>query len=77
MLEKEETVMLIVIYALIWILLAAAAGILFVTGYLNEMTLTVFGFLASTLIFAGFLAVLPWWMNKRFSAMSRSLKPLN
>ena len=69
--------MLIVIYALIWILLAAAAGILFVTGYLNEMTLTVFGFLASTLIFAGFLAVLPWWMNKRFTAMSRSLKPLN
>ena len=67
MLEKEETVMLIVIYALIWILLAAAAGILFVTGYLNEMTLTVFGFLASTLFFAGFLAVLPWWMNKRHS----------
>ncbi len=69
--------MLIVIYALIWILLAAAAGILFVTGYLNEMTLTVFGFLASTLFFAGLLAVLPWWMNKRFSAMSRSLKPRN
>ncbi len=77
MLEKEETVMLIVIYALIWILLGAAAGILFVTGYLNEMTLTVFGFLASSLFFAGFLAVLPWWMSKRFSAMSRSLKPRN
>lgn len=59
--------MLIVIYALIWVLFAATAGILFAAGHFNEMASTVFGFLFSTLFFAGIVAVLPWWLDKRYS----------
>lgn len=62
--------MLIIIYALVWVLLAAIAGILFATGNFDEMALTVFGFLFSTLFFAGFVAVLPWWMDKWYSRFS-------
>lgn len=62
--------MLLIIYALVWMLVAAAAGILFVTGNFNEMAMTVFGFLFSTLFFAGIVAVLPWWMKKRHSRFS-------
>ena len=62
--------MLIKIYALVWILLTAAAGILFAGRNLNEMTLTIFGFLFSTLFFLGVVAVLPWWTDKRYSRYS-------
>jgi hypothetical protein len=62
--------MLIIIYALIWILVAAAAGVLFVTGSFNETTLTIFGFLTSALFFTGLVAVLPWWVDKRYSRYS-------
>lgn len=62
--------MLIIIYALVWILVATAAGILFVTGNFNEMTMTVFGFLISALFFTGLVAVLPWWVDKRYSQNS-------
>lgn len=59
--------MLIVFYVLIWFVVAAAAGILYLTGNFNEMWLTVFGFLVSTLFFMSFTAVLPWWVDKRYS----------
>ncbi len=59
--------MLVVIYAVIWLLTLAAAGILYLTGNFNELTLTVFGFIFSTLVFMGMTAVLPWWVDKRYS----------
>ena len=57
----------LIIYALIWFLVAAAAGFGYLTGYLNEMTLTVFGFIFSTLFFAGIVAVLPFWMDEHYT----------
>ena len=45
--------MVIIIYALIWLLTAASAGLLYFTGNFNEMMLTVFGFIFSTLVFDG------------------------
>jgi hypothetical protein len=59
--------MILIIYALIWMLTAAAAGLLFFTGKFNELTMTVFGFIFSTLVFMGMIAVLPWWVDKRYS----------
>lgn len=59
--------MLIRIYASIWLMLIASAGILFVTRGFSEMTLTIFGFALSTLVFAGIIAVLPWWVDKRYT----------
>jgi len=61
--------MLIIIYAFVWIL--AAAGILFAAGNFNETAVTVFGFLFSTLFFAGIVGVLPWWMDKWYSRYYR------
>ena len=63
--------MLVVIYALIWLLTAMSAGLLYFTGNFNEMTLTVFGFIFSTLVFMGMTAVLPWWVDKRYSRFSQ------
>jgi hypothetical protein len=55
------------IYALLWLVVVASAGLFYFTGNLNEMTLTVFGFLAFTLFAAGIVAVLPWWVDKKYS----------
>jgi hypothetical protein len=55
------------IYALIWLFTAASAGLLYFTGNFNELTLTVFGFIFSTLVFMGFVAVLPWSVDRRYS----------
>jgi hypothetical protein len=55
------------IYALVLLVAAGAAGLFYFTGNLNEVSLTVFGFLYSTLLFAGLVAFLPWWVDKQFS----------
>jgi len=62
--------MVVIIYALIWLLTAVSAGILYLTGNFNELTLTVFGFIFSTLVFMGMIGVLPWWADKRYSRYS-------
>jgi hypothetical protein len=59
--------MLIKVYILLWFVVAAAAGVVFSAGFFNEMWLTIFGFLFSTLFFMGFVAVLPWWLSQPFS----------
>jgi hypothetical protein len=59
--------MVVMIYALIWLLTAASAGLLYFTGNFNELTMTVFGFIFSTLVFMGMVAVLPWWVDKQYS----------
>lgn len=56
--------MFITLYILIWLVSAAAAGVLYISGNFNEMLVTLFGFLFSTLFFAGIVAVLPWWVDK-------------
>lgn len=55
------------IYALMWLLVSGAAGLFYFTGNLNELTMTIFGFILSTLVFAGLVAVLPWWVDKNYS----------
>ena len=59
--------MYMLIYALAWIAAAAAAGVLFVTGNLNETAYAVFGFLFTTLFFGGLVAILPWWVDRFFA----------
>jgi hypothetical protein len=59
--------MLMKIYALVWLLVAAATGLLLFTGNFNELTMTVMGFVLSTLAFAGLVVVLPWWVDKSYS----------
>ena len=59
--------MVMKIYALIWVVVAASAGLLYFAGNLNELTLTVFGFIASTLFAIGIVTVLPWWMDKKYT----------
>ena len=59
--------MLIKIYALVWLLVIGAAGLFYFTGNLNELTATAFGFVVSTLVFAGLVAVLPWWIDRQYS----------
>ena len=55
------------IYALVWLLAIAVAGLFYFTSNINEITLTIFGFVFSTLVFAGLVAVLPWWVDRRYS----------
>lgn len=57
----------LIIYAMSWFLLSAAVVLVFLTGYLSELTLTVFGFAAATLFFAGFVVVLPFWVDENYS----------
>ena len=59
--------MLAKIYALVLLVAAGGAGLFYFTGNFDEVTLTVFGFIYSTLLFAGLVAVLPWWVDKQFS----------
>ena len=55
------------IYGLIWLVVAVAAGIVGFTENFNELTVTIFGFILSTLVFAGLVAVLPWWVDRNYS----------
>lgn len=56
------------IYALIWFLSAAAAvAACLIGGFSYEMTQMIFGLFFSTLVAAGFLAVLPVWVNEHFA----------
>lgn len=57
----------LIIYALTWFLVSATAGAVYLTGNLGEMTLTILGFIFSTLFFAGFVAVLPFWVDEQHS----------
>lgn len=59
--------MVIKIRALIWLFVAALTGLLYMTGNLTEMTIIVFGFIVSTVLAAGIVAVLPWWIDKKYS----------
>ncbi len=59
--------MLTKIYALVWLVVVVAAGLFYFTGNINELTLTVFGFLLSTLAFAGLVVVLPWLVDRQYS----------
>ncbi len=59
--------MVIKIYALTWLVLLAAGCFLHFTGNFNEVTLMLFGFVLTTLVFTGLVAVLPWWVDKNYS----------
>jgi hypothetical protein len=59
--------MVMKIYAVVWLLVLASAGLLYFTGNLNEMTLTVFGFIAATHFALGVVAVLPWWVDRKYT----------
>ena len=52
------------LYALLWLLVVGSAAVLYFTGNLNDIMLTVFAFVFSTLFFGFFIAVLPWWTYK-------------
>jgi cytochrome c oxidase subunit IV len=55
----------LIIYALTWFLVLAAAGVAYLSGYFNQMTGMIFSLIVSTLFFAGVVLVLPFWMNER------------
>jgi hypothetical protein len=65
--RKGGIVVVTKIYALVWLVVAGAASLIYFAGNFNELTLTVFGFVFSTLLFAGLVAVLPWWVDKHYS----------
>lgn len=46
-------------YSYLWIVYAAAAGLLWIAGMFTMLTLVVFGFVAFGLVFAGMICVLP------------------
>lgn len=60
------------LYALTWLFVAAAALATFMTGSFNSVSLTVFGFVVSTLIFMGLVAVLPALTNEHYSRKIRA-----
>ena len=66
--NKEVKIMMIArIYGLVWLLAAAAAVGGYLTGFSNELTLTIFGFVFTTLAFLGVIAVLPALMKDHYS----------
>ena len=60
------------IYAFVWVFGIAAAGGLYYTGSFNEITLPILGFVSSTLLVMGFVAVLPVWMDHHFAPKTHS-----
>jgi hypothetical protein len=57
--------MLVRLYAVMWVLLAAATAGFYLGGYLNERLVTVVGFFAATLVLIGMSVVLPIWVSER------------
>lgn len=63
--------MLMRIYAFFWVVLAAATVTLYVTGNFGEIAFTVLGVAFSAMFFAGFVGVLPWFMERHYSRYLR------
>lgn len=57
----------VIIYALVWLVSAAVAVSVYLGGFLGEMLQVIFGFYLSTLFIAGFVLVLPAWLNEYFA----------
>lgn len=55
------------IYGLIWLLALMATGLAYKASLINAMTLPILGFVLSTLVAMGFVAVLPAWLDDHFS----------
>ena len=60
--------MLVRLYAVMWVLLAAATAGFYFGGYLNERLATVVGFFAATLVLLGMSVLLPISISQRESA---------
>ncbi len=56
------------IYGLLWLFVAAAAGVFYLTGSFDSATTLVFGFIVSVLAGAGLLVVFPAVMTERVSS---------
>ncbi|HEY8560382.1 MAG TPA: hypothetical protein VIL74_08385 [Pyrinomonadaceae bacterium] len=56
------------IYGLLWLSVAAAAGVFYLTGSFNTAVTLIFGFIVSVLAGAGMLAVFPAVMTERVSS---------
>ena len=54
-------------YAFIWLVVLAVPGVMYLTGSLNEIALTIIGFLLSTLTALGMVAVLPALLDSHFA----------
>ena len=61
-----------IIYAFVWFVVIAATLVVFVTGNLSSTALITLGFISSTLIFMGLIAVLPLWMNAHHASKLRA-----
>lgn len=59
--------MILKIYALIWLLVIAAAAGLLLTGNSSDIVLAVLGFISSTLFFGFYVAILPRLMEKHYT----------
>ena len=57
----------LIIYALTWVTVLAVAGVVYINGYFNEATITIFGFIFATVFAAGLLMVLPYWVDEHYS----------
>ncbi len=56
------------LYALTWIIFAAAILTAYATDTLSPIKLTVFGFFGSTLFFMGLIALLPYLMDMHYES---------
>jgi hypothetical protein len=61
------------VYGLVWLAVLGLTGFLYLIGFINAMTFPIFGFVFSTLAVAGFMAVLPAWLNEHFSPKTYSV----
>jgi hypothetical protein len=55
------------IYGGVWLLVLGVTGVTYLTGSINAVTFPVFGFIFSSLAAAGFVAVLPAWLDEHYS----------
>jgi hypothetical protein len=65
--KKVKSMHIAKIYGFVWFLAAATAAAAYLSGFSDEITLTIFGFVFSTLVFLGIVAVLPVLMNEHYS----------
>jgi hypothetical protein len=55
------------VYAMVLSLVALAAALFHFTGNLTDVALHIFAFIGATLFAALFLAVLPWWLTRKYT----------
>lgn len=64
---REEPKMVARVYIAVFLTVSVLTGMLAANGKADDLIIAGLGFLLATLLFLGLVAVLPWWVDQKYT----------